>query len=268
MTSSDGVAWSERQLFARIDLGHYQVSFPWKNRIGSAFNMHPAPKGLNWRSNLYYMQSGDFGETWQNVQGSDLGTPLTAKHNPALVVDYEAKGLNVYMKDLNYDSKGNPVILFVTSKGYESGPENMPRTWTTAHWNGTEWDIQGQIVSDNNYDTGCIHIESDTQWRIIGPTEVGPQPYNPGGEIAMWLSEDAGHSWRKVRQMTADSEFNHTYVRRPVNARPEFYGMWADGHGRMPSESRLYFCNRDGDVFRMPMSVDSDLVDPDRMPRP
>ncbi len=27
---------------------------------------------------------------------------------------------------------GRPVILYVTSRGYESGPENNPRTWTTA----------------------------------------------------------------------------------------------------------------------------------------
>ncbi len=36
---------------------------------------------------------------------------------------------------------------------------------------------------------GCL-LEDD--WRIIGPTETGPQPFNPGGEIAMWTSRDQG----------------------------------------------------------------------------
>ncbi len=268
MTSRDGVSWSPRRLLSRIEMGQYQVSFPRGGLVGTAFNMHPKPGGLNWRSNLYYMQSADFGATWQNVCGETLSLPLTEKRNPALVCDYEAQGLKVYMKDLNYDSQGNPVILYITSKGYEAGPENMPRTWTTAHWTGEKWDIQGHIVSDSNYDTGCLHIESDSRWRIIGPTETGPQPYNPGGEIAMWLSQDAGHSWRKARQMTAHSEFNHTYVRRPVHAAPGFYAFWADGHGRRPSPSRLYFCNRDGDVFQMPVRIDADFADPEPVPRP
>jgi len=37
-----------------------------------------------------------------------------------------------------------------------------------------------------------------------------------------------------------------------VNAHPDFYAFWADGNGRQPSVSRLYFCNRQGDVFVLP----------------
>jgi hypothetical protein len=102
-----------------------------------------------------------------------------------------------------------------------------------------------------------LYVESDTTWRVIAPTQTGPQPYNPGGEIAMWLTEDAGATWQMVRQMTSDSQFNHTYVRRPVNAHPDFYGIWADGHGRQPSKSRLYYCNREGDVFMLPEEMDA-----------
>ena len=168
------------------------------------------------------------------------------------------------MKDINFDDNGNPIVLYITSKGYESGPDNMPRTWTTARWTGSAWDIQGgDIVSDNNYDTGSLYIESDALWRIVGPTEVGPQPYNPGGEMAFWESHDKGNSWNKCRQMTTNSDYNHTYARRPVNARPDFYAFWADGHGRRPSNSRLYFCNDQGDVFRLPVTMTEDAARPE-----
>jgi len=30
-------------------------------------------------------------------------------------------GHNVYMKDIQFDSKGNPIIMIVVSKGYEAG---------------------------------------------------------------------------------------------------------------------------------------------------
>ena len=267
MTSPDGVDWSERRLLSRIHQGHYEISRPYKNvKVGSAFNYHPNVPRVFKRTNLYYMETRDVGETWTNAQGEPLDMPLTEPDNPALVHDYKSEGLNVYMKDISYDAKGNPIILHLTSGGNEPGPENMPRTWRTARWTGAEWDIQGgDIISDNNYDTGSLYIESERLWRIIGPTEVGPQQYNSGGEVAMWVSRDMGKTWKMVRQMTVSSEYNHGYVRRPVNAHPDFYGFWADGHGREVSESRLYFCNKNGDVFRLPKEMTEDFAEPERI---
>jgi hypothetical protein len=259
-TSPDGANWTPRRLISHIEMGQYQVSFPCGGKVGTAFNMHPAGKGLNWRTNLYYMETADFGATWTNVEGTQLELPLTTAANPALVADFKSKNRNVYLKDVNYDSHGRPIILVVTSGGYESGPKNDPRTWTTARWTGHEWEVREGFSSDNNYDTGPLYVESDTTWRVIAPTQTGPQPYNPGGEIAMWLTEDAGAHWRMVRQMTSGSERNHTYVRRPVNAQPDFYALWADGHGRQPSISRLYYGNRDGDVFLLPEETDAPWV--------
>jgi len=45
-----------------------------------------------------------------------------------------------------------------------------------------------------------------------------------------------------------------------VNAQPDFYGLWADGHGRQPSKSRLYYCNREGQVFMLPETMDTPQV--------
>ena len=271
MTSNpDGTVWTARKELAYFEEGHYQICGTWgTNKTGSAFNMHPKGKGLNYRTNLYYMESDDFGATWRTVQGQALDVPLTNKVNPALVFEYESWPRNVYIKDTRFDSQGCPIILFVLSKGYESGPVNDPREWRIAQWTGTAWtNTFTGIVSDNNYDTGSLFIESDTRWTIIGPTRTGPQAYNPGGEIALWRTEDAGATWRHVREMTNLSVLNHTYVRRPVNAHPGFYGFWADGHGRQPSESRLYFCNKDGTVFMLPQTMTGDFATPERVPVP
>lgn len=267
MTSPDGVKWSERRLLSRIHQGHYASSRPLTGgRVGTFFNHHPDGKGLNFRTNVYYMETDDFGKTWKSADGTPLNIPLTEIDTPALVHDYEKEGLLQYTQDLTCDSQGRPVLMYITSKGYESGPKNGPRTWTIARWTGSTWEIHGgDVVSDNNYDLGSLYIESDNLWRIIGPTQVGPQPYNPGGEIAMWVSTDQGRHWKMVRQMTHDSKYNHTFVRRPVNAHPDFYGFWADGHGRQPSDSRLYFCNRDGDAFRLPVRMDAEFLRPERI---
>jgi len=268
MTSNpDGTAWTPRRELAYFEDGHYQISGVWgTNKTGIAFNMHPKGKGLNYRTNIYYMESDDFGASWKNVQGETLDTPLTNKVNPALVFEYESWPRNVYIKDTRFDSQGRPVILFVLSKGYESGPVNDPREWRIAQWTGSSWTNKFTgVISDNNYDTGSLYLESDTQWTLIGPTETGPQAYNPGGEIALWKTADAGMTWRKARQMTRRSTLNHTYVRRPVNAHPDFYGFWADGHGRQPSESRLYFCDRAGTVFMLPQGMTGEFAVPERV---
>ena len=34
---------------------------------------------FNWRTNLYYMQTDDFGATWKTVEGTVLQTPLVMK---------------------------------------------------------------------------------------------------------------------------------------------------------------------------------------------
>ena len=268
MTSPDGVNWSERRMLSYIHEGHYQVSRPLPGgRVGTFFNHHPNGKGLNWRTNVYYMETADFGKTWKAADGTRLSLPLKEINNPALVHDYVSEHLNMYTQDLTCDGQGRPVLMYVTSKGYESGPKNGPRTWTIARWTGSTWEISGgDIVSGNNYDLGPLYIEADDRWRIIGPTDLGPQPYNPGGELAMWLSGDQGRHWKKVRQLTEKSELNHAYVRRPMNAHPDFYAIWADGNGRKPSDSRLYFCNQAGDVFRLPFSMAGESERPRKMP--
>jgi hypothetical protein len=266
IASPDGVTWSNWQRLAAIQKGHYQVSAVGRRKLGAACNFHPTPQGANWRTNLYYMESTDWGKSWQTVQGNALSLPLQEVNNPALVHDWQSEGLKVYLMDLVYDTDDRPVVLLITSKGYESGPANGPRTWTTCRWTGTQWEIGAITTSGNNYDMGSLYLEADGTWRLIGPTQPGPQPFNPGGEVAMWTSGDQGKSWQLLRQLTRNSPRNHTYVRRPVDAQPDFYAFWADGNARKPSASRLYYCNRAGDVFMLPAEMPSQSARPEPVP--
>ena len=264
MTSKDGVDWSEWKDLSLLDQGQYQTSGNQGARIGTAFNYHPARKvrgGLDFRTNLYYLQTNDFGKTWQTVDGKPIELPLTEVANDALVHDYDNKERNVYICDVNFDKKGRPIILYLTSGGPMPGPEDGPREWHTARWTGKKWDIRKVTDSDNAYDMGSLYIEN-RKWTIIAPTEKGPQEYNTGGEMVLWQSTNQGKRWKKVRQLTSQSEFNHTYARRPVNVRPDFYAFWADGNGREKSESRLYFSDRDGNVFQLPQHVDGPSAKP------
>ena len=266
MTSPSGEEWSEWIRIATIGEGSYQISGAAKKKAGTAFNVHlklPGRRAVHNRTNLYYIETVDFGKTWQTAGGIKLTLPLTEVDNPALIHDYSSEGLNIYLKDIRFDEQGMPVILFITTGGYDAGPKNDPRTWMIAHWTGKNWDINPITTSDNNYDMGSLYIETDGTWRIIAPTETGPQPYNPGGEVAMWTSADQGKTWKNIKQLTQNSPYNHTYCRRPVNAHPDFYALWADGHGRQPSESSLYFCNKEGNVYKLPRVMKEDFVKPE-----
>jgi len=262
-TSTDGKIWSERMPMAHIEEGHYQVSWPWKGRVGSSFNYHPEGKGLNFRTNLYYMHTPDLGKTWTAADGTPLEIPMTTIQNPALVRDYAAEGRLVYTMDVNYDAEGNPHLLYLTAGSWVPGPEGGPHIWTLARWTGSAWEFSEIAQSDNNYDFGSLYVGEGGLIRVIGPTETGPQAFNPGGEMAVWRSDDHGKTWAMERQLTGGSAMNHTYARRPLGAHEGFMAFWADGHGRQPSESRLYFLDgRDNAVRQLPFEMVNDMAVP------
>ncbi len=263
--SSDGRSWGESVLLAAIESGHYQVSGQRGEKIGTAFNFHPQEVGLNARTNLYYLETRDGGETWTNARGERVTLPVVVKDNAALVHEYQSNGRLVYLKTVQFTPAGHPVILYLTSGGFEAGPKNDPRTWKTAHWTGAEWVVRDVTTSTHNYDFGAMYLEADDRWRLIAPTEPGPQPTSAGGEVVMWISRDQGESWTQVKQLTKDSPRNHTYVRQPLDAHPDFYAFWADGHGLEKSESRLYFCDRDGRVWQLPTKMTGETAKPLRV---
>ncbi len=261
-TSPDGVKWNEWKQIANYGEGHYQVSDCVNGKVGVAFDYHPKGKGLNWRTNLQYLETKDFGKSWQTASGETVKLPLSEIHNPALIHDFEQEKRNCYLSDIQLDRKGNPAILIIASKGYESGPENSPREWHLFSYGKGGWKNSLVTTSDNNYDMGSIYMESGKSWKIIGPSADGPQAWNTGGEVVMWKSTDKGENWKMEKQMTQNSPRNHCYVRRPVNVHPDFYGIWADGNGRMPSESVLYFCDKEGNISVLPREMSGSTAAP------
>ncbi len=283
-TSADGRSWTPDSKLAGMG-GHYQISCRAGRRVLTAFNMHPGGN-VDVRTNLYFAETDDMGRTWRAADGTILDTPMTSADSAAAVHDYLSENRLVYVKDITVDSDGRPVVLVVTSASHRPGPAGDPRIWTIAHWTGTEWRFVEVTRSTHNYDMGSLYVEPDGRWRIIGPTEEGPQPHGTGGEMALWLSEDKGRSWRKVKSITSGSRTNHSYARRPAVAvshvgsagdrsrrletpHPEFYAFWADGNPDELSESRLYFCDRDGACVRsFPARMDGKYAEPEAVREP
>ncbi|MET0261675.1 MAG: BNR-4 repeat-containing protein [Rariglobus sp.] len=263
-TSADGRVWSEDHALAAFG-GHYQTSGRWSGngvtKYATFFNYHPESH-VDRRTNLYYTQTTDGGKTWTNAAGKALDLPLSDRDNAALVLDLQAEGKFMYSCDLNFDPRGNPILLCIVSRAGEPGPAGDPREWTVLHWKGEKWARHVVAVSDHNYDMGSLYVEG-SEWRIIGPTAIGPQKWGTGGEMETWTSHDEGRTWKRERVLTAGSEFNHSYARRPLNAHPDFAAFWADGNPNTLTPSRLYFSNTDGSrVWQLPYDMEGDFATP------
>ena len=120
--SNDGMSWGPWLRIAAIEEGHYQISGIGQTKAGTIFNYHPRGRGLNWRTNVYYVETSDNGASWQTVGGEPVSIPIERSQHVSLVHDYQADGLNVYLKDLQFDEHDRPVLLYVTSRGYRAGP--------------------------------------------------------------------------------------------------------------------------------------------------
>ncbi|MBL8993967.1 MAG: BNR-4 repeat-containing protein, partial [Spirochaetia bacterium] len=108
ISSPDGRHWSHPKALALIGEGSYQIAHVEGRHLAIIFDHHPAGRGVDGRTNLYYMESFDGGENWQNAFGKPLVLPLTAVDNPALVLEALSQDLLVYVKDLQFDAKGKP----------------------------------------------------------------------------------------------------------------------------------------------------------------
>ncbi len=268
--SEDGRTWTDDRKLAGIREkgdsrgGHYQTSALWGDKVGTFFNRHPNGDPDR-RTDVYYVQTTDMGRTWTTVDGTPVELPITEVESPARAIDYASQGLNVYLKDMGFDRDGQPVFLYITSRGHQPGPPNDPRLWRVTRWDGASWQTTEICRADHNYDMGSLYLD-ERRWLVIGPTQPGPQPYHGGGEMAMWESRDRGETWSKTAQLTRSSEQNHNYARRPLNARDPFFVFWADGDPTRLSPSRLYFADSSGQrVWRLPYTMEGPLAEPERV---
>lgn len=270
-TSRDGVNWTDYKQLASIkegtekNSGHYQISNICGTKLCTAFNRH-INGNVDTRTNIYYVQSTDWGQSWTTADGSPVKVPVTERYSNCLVRDYQItdETHNCYIKDLNFDSAGNPIILYVTSRSHTTGPEGGTRIWHVIHWTGSTWDESVITTSTHCYDSGSLWVDGN-DWVVIAPTNPGPQYWGAGGEVVRWRTSDQGRTWTKEAELTSGSTNNQTYMRRPWYAADGFYCFWADGNPDKITRSNLYFCTKDGTVYRMPYQMDAEWAKPERL---
>jgi hypothetical protein len=188
--------------------------------------------------------------------------PLEGTSNPALVCDF-GKDWRFFLRDLQFDRAGRPVMLYILRHRRKALPAPESRIWSTSRWASREWETTGTLYSDQDYDAGCLLIERNLQYAVL-PTDPGPRRNTAGGNLVRWRSEDQGRSWYP-RPLTFDTDLNHNWVRHPQDGQPDFELIWADGNTRRPSESHLYCADAAGNVYLLPVTMSTDAAKPKRV---
>src|SRR5690606_6426472 len=85
-TTDNGQSWSPRTMLSELP-GHYQISWQHGQRVGTAFNRHPG-SNVDARTDLFYMQTDNLGESWQAADGSEVAIPIKSVIANPLVRDY------------------------------------------------------------------------------------------------------------------------------------------------------------------------------------
>ncbi len=260
-SGSDGKSWPVDNKLVSMG-GNLQISDIHEGIIVTVFNYFPRGD-IDGQTNLYCLQSDDMGKTWKTIDGKPVNIPLTDKNNEALIKNFEQDGKQVYLSDIDFDSDGNPVILAIISSSRVPGPGS--REWFVISRKDGDWNFKKVCESSHNFDRGSIHIEG-SEWKLIGPTEPGPQESGTGGEVALWVSRNGGTDWQKVTFVTKNSINNNSFVRHPVNAQKDFYALWTDGNADELSKSYLYFTNEKCDkVWMLPYDMKESMRKPVRI---
>ncbi|MDD4870053.1 MAG: BNR-4 repeat-containing protein [Kiritimatiellae bacterium] len=212
-----------------------KVHITW-SRLGGGTPGEIATKHL-WarRYNVYYAYSDDTGVTWKRSDGTPYKLPIDEEHAEKL---YDSGEHGVWLKDIQLDPQGRPLILFIDSEC-----KTFTGKWKVARQQTGCWQIADFAQSDHMYDDGALVIRGEKDYGIYAPTGVS-QPHEDGGEIEEWQSTDGGATWARIRALTIKSQFSHNNVKAVLGGAPEFRVFWSYGDSVSPPRNRAVdmFC--------------------------
>ncbi|MEM9588957.1 MAG: BNR-4 repeat-containing protein, partial [Planctomycetota bacterium] len=182
---------------------------------------HAAQVASPTREGIWYAESLDGGETWQQSDGTALTLPLTTANQERI---FDSGNDRVRITGMAAMPVGARVVA-----GYDEEPDHVTiavqhdqtSAWTNAvvaasrlHWNGNgqSWYTPGGDVHPKNHDEIALSI-----------------PIGDVLEVQKYATSDGGETWRLIEQVTASSledQWRPMYV---VNPNDELDLVWCSG---------------------------------------
>jgi len=153
--------------------------------ISAEYVYHPcadAPKHSNGRFNTYYMRMDCKDDSWDNVQGVKMITPLTKEYaDKNTLIEYSGKTKTNHGV-CRYDENGYPHLYFFHGKGQLEYQQ----------WTGTAW-TKATTVMPSGGGSGDIIVDSPTSTRLL----LISSPAKNTAELGWWKTTDSGLTWSK-----------------------------------------------------------------------
>lgn len=197
------------------------------------------------RYNVYYACSDDAGVTWKRSDGTTYRLPIDETQAEKL---YDSGEHGVWLKDIQLDPQGKPLILFVDSEC-----RTYAGRWKIARQEAG-WQIADMAPSDHMYDDGAMVIRGEKDYWIYAPTGVS-QPHEDGGEIEAWQSTDRGATWTRIAPLTTNSPFSHNNAKTVLGGAPDFRVFWSYGDSVAPPRSRAVDLYYFGEWLKQPRKI-------------
>jgi hypothetical protein len=218
--------------FSDTDCGIYAASiadtgtFPRKVHIvWSTVNC----LGGSWsdRKDVYYAYSDDGGTVWKKKNGTIYSLPINETNAEKIFTSHADSG--VWLNDIQLNSSGEPVILF--SSGYAASPNDSTTFISDLKvlTYSSGWRVSDIVEHNHMYNTGCLFIQSNSDYRIYFPSTT-TQPYQDGGDVEEFKSTNGGLTWSNTKHITSGSEFTHNNMKSVWNHNNNDFIVWSYGN--------------------------------------
>lgn len=263
-TSRDGIQWAEPVVLADLGGRHCFVAGRHKDKIGLVFNRSLDKDHPDLYTDLYYLESRDWGQSWHSADGRKIELPIEQVDHFSRMRDYCSMKRITSIKDVNFDRMGNPTVLYMSTFAPEVRGRRLRKTWYTARW-FRQWYTTGLIMSDHIGDSGCLLIDERMNWTLLATTDPGLCEGMAGGDVVMWLSRDQGRSWYRGTL----TEKRHCWgIRRAWPASAEMTAMWLGADIDDFQGATIYYSDDSGSVRKLPGGMDGDWGVPASKPSP
>lgn len=204
-----------------------------------AFNYHPcATKSghSSERLNAYVMKMITADDSWENIKGEKLNTPLSKAVADTMTMIVETNGKKTRLGTILADTAGKTHLYF---KGGSKDPSFFYHSWTGSDWHTTR-------MTDSKISDADFFIGKDQKIKLLVTEQLGDM-----GEIAWWTPKDDGINWDKGAPLLSVKKANLEMSALIRNAHPDAQVIVAE----IPNDpislySKLYLLGDAGPVSR------------------
>jgi len=196
------------------------------------------------RYNIYYMVFNTKTESWKNVKGELLSTPITRELADEKTLVAKTDGSWTFQGVVDLDNEGNPHIGMTVGEEIEGSRRSASKQMQYYKWNGAQW-----LHAKNTglpIGNGDIEVNSSQEVHFY----MAEQNDNGVGEVCRWDSDATGKAFKKSKVFLRREDASFAISSRIENPHPNAQLIVAE-RKKNTDYRRMYLLGDDGAVRRL-----------------